>query len=300
MNEENLYRKIRQDLENHLHPLEDKPEETIDSSLKALWLMASGIQKSAGEALSFPLPKLTAQQVAKLNKLINERLSGKALAYITGRQSFMGIELFCNDKALIPRKETEILGKKALEIGQNIVSKKGNVKVFDVCCGSGNLGIAMAHFLPNAKVFASDYSADAVTLAQENVFLLNLQQRVYVCQSDLFSAFENGDYEKKIDLIVCNPPYLSSSKVTKLHSEISMNEPAMAFDGGMLGTKIIQRLIREAPKFLTKEGWVAFEVGVGLGSFLIQIIEKTNLYDQIASVNDELGNIRVICMHPEN
>src|ERR1035437_2935609 len=220
MNEENLYRKIRQDLENHLHPLEDKPEETIDSSLKALWLMASGIQKSAGEALSFPLPKLTAQQVAKLNKLINERLSGKALAYITGRQSFMGIELFCNDKALIPRKETEILGKKALEIGQNIVSKKGNVKVFDVCCGSGNLGIAMAHFLPNAKVFASDYSADAVTLAQENVFLLNLQQRVYVCQSDLFSAFENGDYEKKIDLIVCNPPYLSSSKVTKLHSEI--------------------------------------------------------------------------------
>ena len=187
-----------------------------------------------------------------------------------------------------------------LLIRKKIASKKSEIKVFDVCCGSGNLGVAVAHFIPNAEVFASDYSADAVTLAQENVYSLNLEQRVHVCQSDLFAAFENGGYDKKIDLITCNPPYISSSKVGKLHTEISMNEPAMAFDGGMLGTKIIQRLIREAPKFLTKEGWAAFEVGIGQGSFLIQIIEKTNLYDHIESVNDDHGNIRVICMHPKS
>jgi len=66
---------------------------------------------------------------------------------------------------------------------------------------------------------------------------------------------------KKTDLIICNPPYILSSNVQKMDSEIASNEPALAFDGGMLGIKIIQKLISDAPKFLTNEGWLIFEVG---------------------------------------
>jgi len=297
MDKDLLYQKMKTELENKLRFLADKPEENADSALKALWLMACGIHKSASEALGLPLPDLTEKQVNKLRHLVDQRISGKPLAYITGRQSFMGLELFCDNRALIPRKETEILGKIALELAHKMAMVKDRINIFDICSGSGNLGLTLAYHIPNARVFASDFSQEAVSLAQENLCLLKVKQRVYLRQGDLFSAFETGDYDEKIDLIVCNPPYISSAKVTKMEPEILANEPPMAFDGGMLGTKIIQRLIREAPRFLTNNGWLAFEVGVGQGQFIIQLTEKTNLYDQISSATDDAGNIRVICMH---
>jgi release factor glutamine methyltransferase len=296
MDKDELYIKIRTDLANQLHFSDDKPEETIDSSLKALWLLASGIHKSAKEALTLPLPDLSEQQVNKLHQFIDQRLKGKPLAYITGRQSFMGIELCCDQRALIPRKETEILGNKAIELGQQIAKSKQNIRIFDVCCGSGNLGIALANSLPNATIYSSDLSLDAISLMQENVCLLNFKNRIKLFQSDLFSAFETGNFDEAIDLIVCNPPYISSAKAGKLVSEISENEPLMAFDGGMLGTKVLQKLIREAPRYLAIEGWVIFEVGVGQGPFMIQLVEKTGLYDQVSSTSDEKGNIRVVYM----
>jgi release factor glutamine methyltransferase len=297
MNKDEIYIKIRSDLANKLHLSEDKPEETADSSLKALWFLAYGIHKSAEEALKLPIPELSEEQMNKLYQFIEERMNGKPLAYITGRQTFMGHELYCDHRALIPRKETEILGKKAIELGRRIARLKQEFRIFDVCCGTGNLGIALASAIPNAVVFSSDLSPEAVSLTEENINLLNLKQRIHASQSDLFSSFENEKHYGAIDLIVCNPPYISSSKVVKMNAEISENEPLMAFDGGMLGTKILQQLIRDAPRFLTSDGWVIFEVGVGQGPFLIQLIEKTNLYDRISSASDTHGNIRAVFMH---
>jgi release factor glutamine methyltransferase len=294
MKKEEIYHKIKVDLEHKLSLWEDKPEETVDSTLKALWHKAAGIAKSAKNALDLPLPELSEQQLSQLYQLVEQRLNGVPLAYITGRQNFMNIELLSDNRALIPRKETEILGEKALEFCQKLLKTKPNIHIFDVCCGSGNLSLAIAHFLPQVFVFASDLSLEAVGLARENISFLNLDKQVKVCQSDLFSAFETDDYLGKVDLIVCNPPYISSSKVTKMGKEISANEPAMAFDGGMMGFKVIQKLIQEAPKFLTKGGIVIFEVGVGQGPFIIQLCEKSQLYKQVGSVSDKLGNIRVV------
>jgi release factor glutamine methyltransferase len=289
-----LYRRLKEELENNLSFLEDKPEETSDSSLKALWHKAYGNSLSAVKAEKQPLPDLSELQVDILHLLVKQRLNGKPLAYITGRQNFMGIELLCDNRALIPRKETEILGRTALKQCENIAGSKKNINVFDVCCGSGNLGLALACYISNINVNCSDLSPDAVDLTRENISFLNLSHRVNVIQSDLFLNFESDTYYGNIDLIVCNPPYISSSKVAKMDSEISSNEPSMAFDGGMVGMKIIQKLIREAPKFLAKEGWLIFEVGVGQGPFIIQLCENTLLYKKIESVSDNMGNIRVI------
>jgi release factor glutamine methyltransferase len=215
------------------------------------------------------------------------------LAYITGRQSFMGIELLSDKRALIPRKETEILGRRALELSVSI-AKEQEVEVIDVCCGAGNLGLALAHFNNKVKVSASDLSNDAVNLTRDNISFLELKKRVHVIQGDLFSAFESNEYYGKAHLIVCNPPYISSAKVPKMNSEISDNEPVLAFDGGMLGTKIIFKLISEAPKFLQKGGWVIFEIGVGQGPFIFQLCERSDSYNKVESVSDDLGNMRVI------
>jgi release factor glutamine methyltransferase len=164
----------------------------------------------------------------------------------------------------------------------------------DICCGSGNLGLAIAHYNPEAIVFATDLSEEAVALTRDNISFLNLNQRVKAEHGDLFSAFENDEYYKNIDLVVCNPPYISSAKVTKMNAEISAHEPALAFDGGIFGTKIIQKLIMEAPKFLAHAGWLLFEVGLGQGEFMMRLCEDTKRYSQIESVRDEQNNIRVI------
>ena len=289
-----LYQSLSAYLGEHLKTLNDKPEETVESCLKALWAKASGKNRSVESALVEKMVDLSDEQVKLLNQLIETRISGIPLAYITGRQNFMGIELLSDNRALIPRKETEILGRTALEVCQSVSKMKVKPLVLDVCCGSGNLGLALSTLSPDITVYSSDLSQEAVDLTKENISFLNLANRVTVIQGNLFEAFESDKFLGKVDVIVCNPPYISSAKVTKMDAEISNNEPSMAFDGGMIGTKIIQQLIRDAPKFLVKGGHLIFEVGLGQGTFISQLIEKSNKYANVITVNDDMGNVRVI------
>lgn len=291
---EEFYHIIRLRLESNLTLLDDKPEETIESTIKALWNKAQGHSLSAEKATKLPLAKLSDQQKITLLQLVEKRLNGEPLAHLTGRQSFMGIELLSDKRALIPRKETEILCRVAMELCHELAIEKSNINVFDICCGSGNLGLALASLHRNTYIHASDLSHEAVELTSENISFLSLNHRVKVIQSDLFTNFESTDYLGKIDMIICNPPYISTSKVLKMTSEIAGNEPAMAFDGGMVGLKIIQKLIQESPKFLSIGGWLIFEVGVGQGPFVLQICEKSGLYELLKSETDDSGNIRVI------
>jgi release factor glutamine methyltransferase len=294
MNKEELYQILKIELSGKLTLLTDKPEETIDSTLRALWHAAYGVAKSVEEAVGLQLPELSQEQVLVLRSLIAQRLNGTPLAHITGRQRFMGIELLTDKRALIPRKETEILGRKALALSIDIAKRKNEVKVIDVCCGAGNLGLAIAYYNVRATVSAADLSQEAVELARDNILFTNLGDRIQARQGDLFSAFETDEYYARTDLILCNPPYISSAKVPKMISEISENEPAMAFDGGMLGTKVILRLISEAPKFLVPGGWLIFEIGVGQGPFIMQLCERSEAYSNVESVSDDSGTIRVI------
>lgn len=297
MNKEKLFGTLKTNLEKKLVFLEDKPEETIESTLKALWLKSSGISVSAEKAVISDLsdlPDLTEQQLITLNHLIELRLANSPLAYLTGRQNFMGIEIISDKRALIPRKETEILGRKALELSNELSLNKEQIIVIDVCCGSGNLGLAIASQNPKTIIYATDLSYEAVELTRENVSFLNLQNRIYVEQGDVLSAFETVDFYGNIDLIVCNPPYISTSKASKMNPEISLNEPLLAFDGGALGTKVVQKIIQDSPRFLSHKGWLIFEVGMGQGEFVVQLCKKSPHFLQVKTQTDRLGNIRVI------
>jgi release factor glutamine methyltransferase len=289
-----LFNRISDEWNTKLHFLDDKPEETIDSTLTALWYKAAGYPISAARAQNMPLPVLTEKQINYLYQLIQLRAENTPLSYITGRQTFMGIEFQSDKRALIPRKETELLGKKALELSKKMSRHNKKIYILDVCCGSGNLGIAVAHYNPNCIVYSSDISPEAVDLTQDNINLLNLSKRVFVKQGDMMSAFEDEKYYEKFDMIICNPPYILSSKVPKMDLEIRNNEPTLAFDGGMLGIKVIQKLVRESPKFLKNGGWLAFEVGLGQGEMLTQLCERTQLFEKIDTILDDSENIRVI------
>lgn len=166
--------------------------------------------------------------------------------------------------------------------------------MIDMGCGGGNLGLALAYYNPNTIVYASDLSEEALTLARENIYFLKLEDRIQLKQGDLFEAFEYEEYYETFDLIVCNPPYITTAGVPKMTNEISDHEPSVAFDGGTFGINLVKRLIVEAPKFLTKPGWLIFEVGVGQGKFMLQLCKNTKLYYQVESVTDDNGNIRAI------
>jgi release factor glutamine methyltransferase len=289
-----LYQECETLLATSLQTLSDKPEETIASTLSALWHAAAGKPVSVQRATDFPLPALDINASAQLRTLLQQRIAGIPLAHLTGRQQFMGLELQVSGDALIPREETELLGHAALTQLQNIIRENNNAIVIDVCTGSGNLALALAHHAPHARVWAADLSETAVALAERNAKNLSLNDRVTFRAGDLLAPFDTPEFHGKTDLLVCNPPYISSGKVDVMASEIIGHEPRLAFDGGPLGIRILQRLIAEAPRFLKANGVLAFEIGLGQARGIRKRLEQHGDYTEIAEINDALGNTRAL------
>jgi release factor glutamine methyltransferase len=274
--------------------LADKPEENPVAALRALWLAAADASSSIQMAAQAKLPQLDAAGRETLKRLIEQRLSGVPLAHLLGWQQFMGLELKAGPQALIPRRETEILANAALNCLREAVRARGSAKFIDVCTGSGNLALALAAHEPRCHVFAADLCPEAVALANENREVHNLQDRVEFRVGDLFAPFDSPQFHGGMDLVVCNPPYLSSSKVRALPREIGHFEPREAFDAGAFGLAIISRLIAEAPRFLKPESWLCFEVGLGQGPFFASRLKSAGPYRTIDTAVDSAGEVRAL------
>lgn len=289
------YRTLHERLAHGLQLLPDKPEETPDSTLRALWYAATGDPRSTAAALLGELPELGADgsQLQALEQLIARRLTGEPLAHITGRQQFMGLEMLSSPQALIPRAETEQLARASLELLQQAPADDAAI-VIDVCTGSGNLAFAIAGQLPQTRVFGTDLSAEAIAFAQRNGSHLGLHDRVQFRVGDLLAPFEHADFFGQVDLIVCAPPYIRSTKVEQMAAEIAEHEPRLAFDGGPFGVTLLMRLIEDAPKFLRADGWLTLEVGLGQGPALSKRLQRDPAYSEVRALADDSGATRVI------
>lgn len=270
--------------------LPDLPEETADATVRALWLLAAGEAVSALGAADRSLPALSAEQQTRLAQLIEQRIAGVPLAHLTQRQRFMGLDLFCSADALVPRKETELLARAAIERASAIAAERGRCRVVDVCTGAGNVALAVAHHVRAASVFGADLSEPAVALATRNA--RHLQLDVDFRAGDLLEPFRSADFLGQVDVLTCNPPYISSGKVTHMPGQISSHEPRLAFDGGPLGISILMRLLNEAPAFVRPGGWLAFEVGLGQGPAMIKRMQANPVFREVVPVMDTAGAIR--------
>src|SRR5438874_9520053 len=159
------YHDLLQEVRCFWTPLPDKPDKTPEGLRCALWATAGGEPVSVDRAVGAPLPALDKESHERLRELIERRKTGVPLAHLTERQTFLGLEMLAGPEALIPRKETEILGRAALEKITSMARERGELIVIDVCTGSGNLALAYAHYEPQARVYASDLLGEAVTLA---------------------------------------------------------------------------------------------------------------------------------------
>jgi release factor glutamine methyltransferase len=286
------YQALLRRLSASLVPQRDKPEETPEATLRALWSVAAGRPLSIRHAVHHAEPELDDGGISRLFDLVERRLSGIPLAHLTGRQHFMGLEFLAGAGALIPRMETEILGRAALGVAAALADARGSITVLDVCTGGGNIAIALAVHEPRARVFASDLAPEAVDLARANARHLRVEERVELREADLFGAFHSEAFFGKVDLVTCNPPYISSARVGLMDPEVSRHEPRLAFDGGAFGVTILTRLIHEAPAFLRPGSFLCFEVGLGQGKAVTRMLERAKVYRAVEAFADEAGEIR--------
>lgn len=269
--------------------LPDHPEETSESTLRALWSTAAGTPLSVTAASGRALDPLTPVGERLLGTLVERRIAGSPLGHLTGRQSFMGVELLAGPEALVPRIETEILGRVAVDL---VRATEGTLAI-DLCTGAGNLAAGVAAAVPHVAIHAADLSTAAVGLARANMVFTDVADRVQLYEGDLFDALPE-ELRARADVVICNPPYISSARVGEMPAEISEHEPRLAFDGGNLGLAIVSRLVQEAPDWLKPGGWLCFEIGLGQGPYWQKRIPRYPGWDHVAPVQDDDGNIRVI------
>jgi release factor glutamine methyltransferase len=220
--------------------------------------------------LQFDKPVIE-KELSLIRELVKRASKGEPIEYITGEIEFFGCHIKTDPRALIPRPETEILVEK--------ISKRAQKGVlWDLCTGSGCIGIALKKSHPELEVTLSDLSAEALQLAAENVQANQVE--VNLLQGDLFAPFIG----KKADWIVCNPPYLSEAEYVTLDPSVKDFEPRMALVGGVRGLEFYERFKREMPLFLNPGAQVFFEIGASQGSALQALFPEGELQLDWASL----------------
>ncbi|MGB8321477.1 MAG: peptide chain release factor N(5)-glutamine methyltransferase [Candidatus Acidiferrum sp.] len=221
---------------------------------------------------SNPEEILPDELVERFSVLLERRIAGEPTQHLTGKQEFWGLEFEVTPDVLIPRPETEHLIEVALDrlAVREVRAKRPaklngeSVTLVDVGTGSGCIAIALAKELPAAKIFASDISPAALTIARRNAAKLGFVARIEFRECDLLSAFlptASSPAQVLFDVIVSNPPYIGRREEETLAREVREHEPNLALFGGEEGYELYGPLVAQAQHLLKPEGLLVLELG---------------------------------------
>ena len=227
---------------------------------------------------------LPLESILRFNELINRRLEGVPVAYLTGTKEFMGLAFAVNENVLIPRPETEILTEL---VGEYLRGLGREVIFADLGAGSGAICISILKFVKTARAIAVDISAEALEVAKFNAQKFFVDDRIEFFCGDLFKPLEG----QKFNAIVSNPPYIPTNDLKSLQSEVQ-REPQLALDGGADGLSFYRRIISDAPKFLVDGGLLAVEIGVNQAA-AVKALFAVNFID-VEIVKDLAGLERIV------
>jgi len=211
------------------------------------------------------------EERGRLRELVRRRGAREPAQYILGTAGFYGLDLKVDPRALIPRRETELLVDRAREIVGNRA-----VRALDLGTGSGCVALALAkHVAEDSQVHATDVSAEALSLARDNAEAQGLSGRVTFHEGDLFEAL--GEDAGPFDVITANLPYVTSAEMAELMPEVRDHEPASALDGGADGLDVVRRCVAGAGARLADGGWLLLEIGATQGRAVVQLMKDAGL-----------------------
>lgn len=207
---------------------------------------------------------LDTREARMFGRAICQRCSGTPLQHLTGEQTFRRIDLEVRPGVFVPRPETEILAGHALEALDGLEAPV----IVDVGTGTGAIALAIKHERPDARVFATDVSPEAVELARANAARLGLD--VTVVEGDLLAPLPE-ELRGRVDLIVSNPPYIAPEEFDDLPSEVKA-DPELALVGGI---EVYERLAAEALRWLRDGGVLAVEIGASRSEAVADVLGAT-------------------------
>lgn len=216
-------------------------------ALEAEILLAEATGVDRTNLFAHPEIKLSQTDWEKFQDFVNRRRVDEPIAYIVGYKEFYGLKLTTDRRALIPRQETETLVLEAIKFNPKVVA--------DVGTGAGPIALALAKHLPEAKIYASDISAEALKLAHDNADALGLFERITFLRGSLLDPIP-----EPVDLITANLPYVRGYWFEELPNEIKNYEPRIALEGGDNGMFWYDQLFAQAKDKLLPKGEILYEL----------------------------------------
>lgn len=229
----------------------------------------------------------------KILSLVKRRSEGYPLQYLLGQWEFYGYPFRVNENVLIPRADTELIIENVLDI-----CRKNNLKsprIADLCSGSGCIAVTLKKQIPSAEVYAVEISEKAVEIIRENAVLNSAD--INILNADVLCP-ETAAKLPALDIIVCNPPYLTQQEMDNLQKEVTF-EPSLALFGGADGLDFYRKVTSLWKNSLRKDGWLVYESGDGQHGDIENILGKNNFYN--ITFSRDLNNIirNVTAQKPE-
>ncbi len=227
--------------------------------------------------------EISGAELDAIKSLSHLRATQKPMAYITGTKEFMSLEFSVNENVLIPRPETEELV--SLIIDEH---KDRNIKILDLCTGSGAICVSLAHYIKGSYCVGVDISSKALEIAKNNAEKIGVTGR---CDFKLMDVLNPADLNDKFDIVVSNPPYIESETVNTLDSAVKSFEPHLALDGGDDGLMFYRQITKNISLYLKKGGMLYYEIGYNQGEAVKKIMEAS--FTNIEIIKDLSGHDRI-------
>lgn len=235
-----------------------------------------------------PVPK---EKLDVLHELVKRASKNEPVNYITGKTEFFSIEFEISPDCLITRPETELLVESAVEFLRSRSAKK---LVCDLCTGCGCIAVAIAKNVPSVDIIATDISDAALKTAAKNIEKHNLKNRIKLLCGDLFDPIIAQLDIAKFDLIVCNPPYVSSSEYQALGRNVKDYEPKIALYAGDDGLDTYRRITEKVCDFLNPDAALILEIGYSQGPAVRELLGKAGCFGEIKIEKDYQNNDRIV------
>ena len=249
--------------------------------VEAEQILISSLNISRTFLFAYPEKEITAEQQRNIEEISARRARGEPLQYIFGVAPFMGLEFTVRPGVLIPRRDTEVLVENALPYCRE-------KRVLDLCTGTGCIGISVARLGDPSQLALSDLSSDALVIARENAARNGVDPVFY--QGDFLNAIPNGI---QFDVILSNPPYISTEEMEQLPLDVKEYEPTLALEAGADGLDAYRSILEGVSRVLVSGGYLFFEIGYAQGE-AVRALMKMHSFQDVRVIQDYGGQDRVV------